>query len=272
MALYVATTLDLIKINQYKIGASRNSEERMRQLNTGSPQDYFTVFEHQSPNYFKLESSLHSHFAGKRISREFFQLDSDDLKHIKDVCRQSNNHRPPNARQLILRLGSSALECFKYRDETMYELKNGEWIVRPPDDCAIDVLNRCLQLDSLTLADQNYLDRMPIKDFSIALKVMNHDSYFDPAPVQEMEPLSREIVDAIKDRVTRTGYVKDFVPLKVLFDDCHFPKRITFKAFKAQAVMYFKRKRGIYKKEIHINNNAKKIHLRNVIIGYTMIE
>lgn len=79
-----------------------------------------------------------------------------------------------------------------------------------------------------------------------------------------------EIVDAIEDRVEYTGNAKDFIQLKLLFDACRFPKRITFKMFKLQAILYFKRKRGVYKKTYQPLKNGRQLHLRNIILNFQM--
>lgn len=66
---------------KYKIGKSKNPEERLSQLKTGNPSCILVL------KTKKLsEKLMHSLFREKRLSREWFYLTDKDVKTIADIC------------------------------------------------------------------------------------------------------------------------------------------------------------------------------------------
>ena len=84
----------LFKIgNSYKIGASKNLPERMKSLQTGSVDDIKLEHTIYTDTPYQLEKQLHYRFKHKRIRREFFNLDNDDIVYIKNIKADwSNDH------------------------------------------------------------------------------------------------------------------------------------------------------------------------------------
>jgi len=84
----------LLKIgNSYKIGASKNLPDRMKSLQTGSVDDIKLEHTIYTDTPYQLEKQLHYRFKHKRIKREFFNLDNDDIVYIKNIKADwSNDH------------------------------------------------------------------------------------------------------------------------------------------------------------------------------------
>ena len=79
--------------NSYKIGASKNLPERMKSLQTGSVDDIKLEHTIYTDTPYQLEKQLHYRFKHKRIRREFFNLDNDDIVYIKNIKADwSNDH------------------------------------------------------------------------------------------------------------------------------------------------------------------------------------
>ena len=64
----------------YKIGVSADPEARAKELTLGLPVGITVVHVIKATDAFRTEKMLHHHFAAKRISREWFSLDSEDLQ------------------------------------------------------------------------------------------------------------------------------------------------------------------------------------------------
>lgn len=70
----------------YKIGRTRNPEDRLRTFGVMLPFEVEYVCVIQTPDMFKLESDLHNLFSQKRVSGEWFSLDNTDVDHIKGLA------------------------------------------------------------------------------------------------------------------------------------------------------------------------------------------
>lgn len=71
----------------FKIGYTANSvEQRVKQLQTGSPDKITIKYVFESNHKMKVERSLHRLFSHKRLSGEFFDLSNEDLNKIPALC------------------------------------------------------------------------------------------------------------------------------------------------------------------------------------------
>ena len=77
----------LLEVNQYgeeyhKIGISKNEpEKRLKQLQTGNPNEIRVLKIYQSKNYKKIEKLLHSRFSNKKTlaNNEWFHLSNEEV-------------------------------------------------------------------------------------------------------------------------------------------------------------------------------------------------
>lgn len=67
----------------YKIGASANPQSRLRSLRTASPFDIRIVHTVYASDMFEAEKTLHTRYAGKRVSNEWFELSEFDVQAIQ---------------------------------------------------------------------------------------------------------------------------------------------------------------------------------------------
>jgi len=69
----------------YKIGASTQVDNRVKQLATLPPFDIELLHTIQTDDMYKLESELHERYADKRKNGEWFELEPDDVEYIKSL-------------------------------------------------------------------------------------------------------------------------------------------------------------------------------------------
>jgi hypothetical protein len=73
----------------YKIGITKQAKDkRLKQLQTGTDKKLEIVKEFSSNYPFKVEGNLHRYFQHKKINREWFKLDSNDLQIFLTLCEQ----------------------------------------------------------------------------------------------------------------------------------------------------------------------------------------
>lgn len=71
----------------FKIGVTkRDVNERLKEIQTCTAGDVFVCQTFESENPYKLESILHRKYSSKRLTNEWFDLDSDDLKSFIPNC------------------------------------------------------------------------------------------------------------------------------------------------------------------------------------------
>ena len=58
----------------YKIGVSKNTNKRIKQLLTGSSEDINILYVYKTDIPFKLENALHNFFSNYKIKREWYNL------------------------------------------------------------------------------------------------------------------------------------------------------------------------------------------------------
>jgi hypothetical protein len=85
--------------NLYKIGISTNPNKRLKQLQTGSPQDILIVSVFESKHPFKTEKILHNTLHSKKAPEDFeynfeylkgewFSLSAEDVIGFSDSCKK----------------------------------------------------------------------------------------------------------------------------------------------------------------------------------------
>jgi len=73
----------------YKIGVTKQKvENRIKQLQTGSDKKLETVKTFESNFAYSVERNLHKIFNHKRINREWFKLDENDVTTFLLLCQK----------------------------------------------------------------------------------------------------------------------------------------------------------------------------------------
>lgn len=74
----------------FKIGVTRGSiAKRMKKLQTGNPTELFLTKCFKTETPFYLEKALHTHFHGKKVMNEWFELSMEDIKDFIPFCRKT---------------------------------------------------------------------------------------------------------------------------------------------------------------------------------------
>lgn len=72
----------------YKIGYTRRPiEKRIKEFKTGNASQFYLVDSFESKWGTKIEAQLHKFFRSKKVSGEWFELNSDDLIKFKKDCQ-----------------------------------------------------------------------------------------------------------------------------------------------------------------------------------------
>jgi len=69
----------------YKIGRTKNPDDRMKTFGIQLPFEVQFVHLIETANMYKLERSLHKKFSSKRVNGEWFQLVPEDIEFIKGI-------------------------------------------------------------------------------------------------------------------------------------------------------------------------------------------
>lgn len=77
---------------KYKVGYSKNVEQRRKQLQTSTDADLKVVYEIETAHKQNVERALHRFYSGKRTEREFFRLDIDDVINFPALCEKIENN------------------------------------------------------------------------------------------------------------------------------------------------------------------------------------
>jgi hypothetical protein len=70
----------------YKIGRTRNPEDRQRTFGIQLPFEVEFIALIEAEDMYTLERELHNRFAQKRINGEWFNLTDADVKYIKGLA------------------------------------------------------------------------------------------------------------------------------------------------------------------------------------------
>lgn len=91
--LYVLSTTDADGYKMYKIGFTKQSvESRVKQLQTGNYSEINIEYVFEADGHIvKIESRLHRDFSDRRISGEWFELESTEFDNIPILCNRYYN-------------------------------------------------------------------------------------------------------------------------------------------------------------------------------------
>lgn len=70
---------------KYKIGASKNPVQRCKSLRLASSENHELIHFFKCVHMFKMEKSLHAIFKSKKSHSEWFDLDENEVSHIKGI-------------------------------------------------------------------------------------------------------------------------------------------------------------------------------------------
>lgn len=79
----------LLKVSNegiYKIGVSKNVEKRVKQLQTGNPEEIEIIKKFLSKYPYKVESVLHRRYNYKLAHGECFYLEQKDIDNFEEDC------------------------------------------------------------------------------------------------------------------------------------------------------------------------------------------
>lgn len=73
---------------KYKIGMTRGTvEKRLKQLQTGNPNELTLIDSYQTENPFYIEKMLHFKYNQKNVMNEWFDLTMDEVSSFQDDCK-----------------------------------------------------------------------------------------------------------------------------------------------------------------------------------------
>lgn len=76
----------------YKIGVTkRDCEKRLKQLQTGNPNELELIFHKSTDHPYRLESMLHHCFNEKKILNEWFDLSEEDVINFEETTLKYEN-------------------------------------------------------------------------------------------------------------------------------------------------------------------------------------
>lgn len=77
----------------YKIGFTKNTpNQRLKTFETGNPNDLEVVEEFVTNYDTKLEVALHNRFRSKRVKREWFRLNENDISTFRESCEKMESN------------------------------------------------------------------------------------------------------------------------------------------------------------------------------------
>lgn len=76
--------------NMFKIGSTRkkNILERLKQLQTGNPEELYIKDYFETSKPFLLENMLHRHYFKDNAFNEWFELNDEKIKGFHDTCEK----------------------------------------------------------------------------------------------------------------------------------------------------------------------------------------
>lgn len=76
----------------YKIGFSKSPNKRLDNLQTGNDGELRVLHKFESSHNQKVERTLQRFFAHKKINREWFRLDLEDVQNFNTICQKIENN------------------------------------------------------------------------------------------------------------------------------------------------------------------------------------
>lgn len=78
--------------DKYKIGVTKDIyNKRLKKLQTGNPTELHICCIYKTKYPFRLETMLHGKFRPKNELNEWFNLNSYEISHFKEICEEQNN-------------------------------------------------------------------------------------------------------------------------------------------------------------------------------------
>jgi predicted GIY-YIG superfamily endonuclease len=84
--------LKLESSDSYKIGISKDPKKRIKQLQTGSPDNILLVCSYESKWANKIESALHRRYTMNNINREWFHFENFTKDYFLSECLTIDNN------------------------------------------------------------------------------------------------------------------------------------------------------------------------------------
>jgi hypothetical protein len=85
--IYIIENIVGNEIN-YKIGCTKNLNNRLKQLETGNPGMLNIIKYHKTKWGKKIEFTLHRMFKLDNIKNEWFKLDKKDINNFNNICNK----------------------------------------------------------------------------------------------------------------------------------------------------------------------------------------
>jgi predicted GIY-YIG superfamily endonuclease len=76
----------------YKIGVSKNTPKRVKQLLTGSSENISIVFTYDSEMPYKLETALHNFYSAYKVNREWYNLSLEHELEFIQLCERTEQN------------------------------------------------------------------------------------------------------------------------------------------------------------------------------------
>jgi predicted GIY-YIG superfamily endonuclease len=76
----------------YKIGVSKNTSKRVKQLETGSSEDISIIFTFTSEMPYKLENALHNFYNQYKVNREWYNLSLENELEFSELCERTERN------------------------------------------------------------------------------------------------------------------------------------------------------------------------------------
>ena len=76
----------------YKIGVSKNTAKRVKQLQTGSSENIEIMFTFKTDIPFKVETALHNFFSIHKVNREWYNLPLEDHLDFMSLCEKTERN------------------------------------------------------------------------------------------------------------------------------------------------------------------------------------
>lgn len=91
--------MQVVGMDIYKIGNSKNPEIRVKGVQTGNPFKVIVLDLFATKRATKVETALHNMFASHKVTEdemklegEWFKLSSDEVKNFKTLCEKVDNN------------------------------------------------------------------------------------------------------------------------------------------------------------------------------------
>lgn len=77
--------------DRYKIGITKGDiDKRIKQLQTGCPDEIILTNSYETENYRKLEGWMHRKLNSKRVEGEWFELEDSDVFSFIEECKKGD--------------------------------------------------------------------------------------------------------------------------------------------------------------------------------------